>query len=61
MTGTGLPELLDCIYANNTVDHVLSGKAISRAVHEHLLISGALNTMFMLEVFSIPLPHIEAS
>ncbi len=61
MTGTGLQELLECLYANNTVDHMLSGKAISRAVHGHLLVSGALNTMFMSEVFGIPLPHIEAS
>ncbi len=61
MAGTGLQELQECINANNAVDHMLSEKAISRAVHGHLLISGALNTMFMSEVFGIPLPHTEAS
>ncbi len=61
MTGTGLQELPECIYANNTVDHMLSGKAISRAVYGQLLVSGALNTMFMSEVFGIPLLYIEAS
>ncbi len=61
MTGTGLQELLECLYANNTVDHMLSGKTISRAVCGHLRVSGALNTMFMSEVFGIPLPHIEES
>ncbi len=39
MTGTGLQELLVCIYANNRVGHMLSGKAISSAVRGHLLIS----------------------
>ncbi len=61
MTGTDPQELLECIYTNNIVDHMLSGKAISRAVLGNLFISGALNTMFMSEVFGIPLPHIEAS
>ncbi len=61
MTVTGLQELLECIYANNTVDHMLSGKSISRAVRGHLLVSGALNTMFMSEIFGIPLPHTEVS
>ncbi len=55
MTGTSRQELLECLYANNTVDHMLSGKAISRAVRGHLLVSGTLNTMFMSEVFGIPL------
>ncbi len=61
MAGTGLQELLECIYANNAVDHMLSRKAISMAVHGHLLISGPLNTMFMSEVFGIPLPPIKVS
>ncbi len=51
-------------YANNTADHMLSGKSISRAVHGHLLLSGALNDlliMLMSDVFDIPLPHTKAS
>ena len=58
MAGTGLPELLECIYARNTVNHMMSGKAVSRAVRGHLLVSGALNAMIISKAFGIPVPHI---
>ena len=45
MAGSGLHEVLDLIYANNDVDHILSGKAIARAVCAHLLVDAALNTL----------------
>ena len=32
MAGSGLRELLELIYASNAVDHILTGKAIARAV-----------------------------
>ncbi len=57
MTGTGLQELLECIYASNTVNHMLGGKAISRAVRGHMLVSGALNAMLMLDVSRLPASH----
>ena len=45
MAGSGLHEVLDLIYANNDVDHILSGKAIAHAVRAHLLVDAALNTL----------------
>ena len=36
MAGTGLQELLEMIFASNTVTHILSGKAVARAVCCHL-------------------------
>ena len=36
MAESGLKELLEMIYASNAVDHMLSGKAVSRAVRGHL-------------------------
>ena len=53
MAGSGLQELLECIYASNAVGHMMSGKAISRAVRGHLLVSGALNAILMSHVFGI--------
>lgn len=35
MSGSGLQELLECVYASNAVVHMLSGKAVSRAVRGH--------------------------
>ena len=32
MAGTGLQELLEVIFAGNTVSHILSGKAVARAI-----------------------------
>jgi hypothetical protein len=56
MAGSGLQEVLECIYADNAVIHMLSGKAISRAVRGHIIISGVLNSMLMSKAFGIPLP-----
>ncbi|EFX73412.1 hypothetical protein DAPPUDRAFT_325339 [Daphnia pulex] len=43
--GSGLQELLSLVYAENAVPHMLSGKAISRAVRGHLLIDSAINAL----------------
>lgn len=45
MDGSGLQELLSLVYAENAVPHMLSGKAISRAVRGHLLIDSAINAL----------------
>ena len=56
MRGSGLQELLEVIYASNSVGHMLSGKAISRAVRGHLLVDAALNTMLVADLYNAPLP-----
>lgn len=58
MADTGMQELLECIYAGNTVGHMLSGKAVSRAVRGHLLVSGALYTILVSQAFRIPVPQV---
>lgn len=57
MAGSGLEELLECVYAPNVVGHMLSGKAISRAIRGHMLVSGALYSMLVCQVFNLPLPN----
>ena len=59
MVGSGLQELLETIYAPNAVVHMLSGKAISRAVRAHLIVDAALNVLISARAFGIPVPECE--
>ena len=38
MAGSGLQELLEVVFTGNAVRHILTGKAISRAVRGHMLV-----------------------
>ena len=58
MAGSGLRELLELIYAPNAVEHILNGKAVSRAVRAHFLVEAALNTYIAAEAFQMPLPKV---
>ena len=42
MAGSGLEKLLETIYGTNTVIHMMSGKAISRALRGHFIVDAAL-------------------
>lgn len=57
MQNSGLYELLETIYATNAVDHILSGKAVSRAVRGHLLIDTALHLILLSKMFNLKLPN----
>ena len=61
MEGSGLQELLEVVYAGNTVGHMLSGKAVSRAVRGHLLVDAAMNTMVTSSALNIDLPERSVS
>ena len=56
MAGSGLQEVLELIYASNAVVHMLSGKAIARAVWAHLIVDAALNALVLAKTFCVPLP-----
>jgi len=56
MAGSGLQEVLEVVYAGNAVKHMLSGKAISRAVRGHLLVDAALNTILVANAYNLPIP-----
>ena len=55
MAGSGLQEVLQVVYASNTVNHMLSGKAVSRALHGHLLVHAALHTILLADTYNVPL------
>ena len=51
MEGSGLEEIMQLIYAQDTVPHILSGKAYARASRAHLIISSALYLVLFSELF----------
>ena len=54
MTSSGLQAMLESVYAENTVPHMLTGKAILRAVRGHLLVVGTLHAIIMSEIYNSP-------
>ena len=55
MAGTGLQELLEVIFAGNTIAHILSGKGVARAIRGHLLLDSVLHTLLLCNVFETKL------
>ena len=47
MAGSGLKQALEICYAEYTVPHIFSGKAVSRALRAHQLVDLALNTVLL--------------
>ena len=47
LQGSRLSEVLECVYASNTVSHMLCGKALSWAVRGHILVSAAVHALLM--------------
>ena len=54
MASTGLQTIMEIVYADHTVPHVLSGKAISRATRGHLLIYGVLYGIIVSNIYNCP-------
>ena len=50
MKGSGLEEALETVYGPNAVAHMMSGKAVSRALRGHFLVEAALVNKLMLAV-----------
>ena len=47
MKGSGLEDLLSAVYAENSVMHLLSGKAVSRAIQGHVLVESSLISLLL--------------
>ena len=47
MSNSGLEQALETIYAKNTIVHMMSGKAISRALRGHFIVDTALNGLLL--------------
>ena len=54
MKGSGLEESLEKAYGPNAINHILSGKAFSRALRAHFLVEAALVNKLILAVLGNP-------
>lgn len=55
MSGSGLDQIIETIYATNTVSHILTGKAVTRAVRAHFMVYDVLFFMLASRALDIPL------
>ena len=51
MIGSGIEDLFIEVYAQNTVSHIMSGKAVPRALHAHFLTEAVLVSLLLEQVF----------
>lgn len=58
MASSGLKEAISQVYAEGSVDQMLSGKAVARAVRAHFLVDSALNAIATSQMFDIPVPMV---
>ena len=58
MAGSGLKEIMSQVYAEGSVEHMLRGKAVTRAVRAHFLVEGALNLMSTSMALGIAVPKV---
>ena len=58
MSGSGLHEPLETIYANNAVTHMPTGKTVQRAFRGLLLVDSALSVMIVSDEFNVKAPCI---
>ena len=47
MKGSGLEQLFAEVYADNSVEHMVSGKAIARATRAHVMAQSALMILLL--------------
>ena len=56
MKGSGIENLLQVIYASNTIDHILSCKVVSRVVRGHCIVDASLHSLLAAKVIGVTLP-----
>ena len=59
MAGSGLQQLLEVVFAQNSVTHMLTDKAIARAVRGHFLADAVLNALVVSITFNVPLQEVD--
>ena len=60
MSGSGLQQVLEVVYAPNTVVHMLAGRAMARAFRGHMFVDSALNAIITARAFNVSLPEPQA-
>ncbi|KAK6171638.1 hypothetical protein SNE40_018084 [Patella caerulea] len=59
MDSSGLRQILEKIYGENTVGHMLSGKAYAKAARAHFLVDSVLSALILSKVYNLPLSPID--
>lgn len=59
MSNSGLDEVMESVYAPAAVVHMLSGKAVVRAVRGHFLVYTALTLLLVSEAYEISVNILE--
>ena len=54
MNNSGLKDIIGTIYGSNTIEHMISGKAISRAIQGHMIFDSFLGGMLLSKVLKMP-------
>ena len=55
MTDSGISECFGTVYGSTAIIHMLTGKAISRALHGHFTLESALTADLLSQIFPIPI------
>ena len=50
MTGSGIEQVLQVTHGKDVVPHIISGKAISRALRGHFMVEAGLNSILLTQV-----------
>ena len=53
MVGSGLSNVLETVYRKNADEHIMTGKAIARAIRGYFLIDAALNMILLKELIPV--------
>ena len=56
IASSGIKELFEMTYGPTSLEQIMSGKAISRAVRAHLLLDAVLNGLLLSKSMDVPLP-----
>ena len=59
MDGSGLKEMLAQVYAEGSVNQMLSGKVVARAVRGHFLVDSALKIIATSAALHLPIPDLK--
>ena len=54
MNNFGLSDIIKTIYGSNTIEHMISGKAISRAIQGHMIFDSFLDGMLLSKAIKMP-------
>ena len=49
-------RVLEVVYADTAVSHILTSKAIPQPIHEHILIDAAMYAIILSKMYKVPLP-----